>query len=62
MKCTEKRNEIMSVAMELLAERGFVLVPLAEVTDGPLPVLGETAAALLERVSREGIVRTGEAL
>ncbi|HMS59974.1 MAG TPA: dihydropteroate synthase [Tepidiformaceae bacterium] len=52
----------LQVPHALLAERGFVLVPLAEVTDGPLPVLGETAAALLERVSREGIVRTGEAL
>jgi len=29
MKCTEKRNEIMSVAMELLAERGFHRVPMS---------------------------------
>jgi len=29
MKCAEKRSEIMSVAMELLAERGFHHVPMS---------------------------------
>jgi len=29
MKCAEKRSEIMSVAMELLAERGFHRVPMS---------------------------------
>lgn len=45
-----------------IAERAFVLVPLTEVTDGPLPVLGESAAVLLARQDATGIVRTDEAL
>lgn len=45
-----------------IAERGFVLVPLAEVEAGLLPVLGETAASLLARVDTEGITKTGETL
>ena len=50
------------VPHERIAERAFVLVPLAEVTDGPLPVIGESAAALLARLDREGIARTEERL
>ena len=42
-----------------IAERGFVLAPLAEVLDGPLPVLGRSAKELLEEVGTEGIERTG---
>jgi 2-amino-4-hydroxy-6-hydroxymethyldihydropteridine diphosphokinase len=45
-----------------IAERAFVLVPLAEIWDGPLPVLGETVRDLLGRLSTEGIVPTNEHL
>lgn len=41
-----------------IAERGFVLAPLAEVVTGPLPVLGETAETLLARVGTAGLERT----
>jgi 2-amino-4-hydroxy-6-hydroxymethyldihydropteridine diphosphokinase len=40
----------LTVPHPRVAERDFVLVPLAEVLDGPLPVLGETARTLLERL------------
>ena len=42
-----------------IAERGFVLAPLAEVLPGPLPVLGRTALDLLAEISAEGLRRTG---
>jgi 2-amino-4-hydroxy-6-hydroxymethyldihydropteridine diphosphokinase len=42
-----------------IAERGFVLVPLSEVVQGPLPVLGRSALELLEAVVSEGIRRVG---
>lgn len=42
-----------------IAERAFVLAPLAEVVRGPLPVLGETALQLLPRTDRAGLRRTG---
>ena len=41
-----------------IAERGFVLAPLAEVLDGPLPGLGRSAEDLLAEVGSVGIVRT----
>lgn len=41
-----------------IAERAFVLAPLAEVIDGPLPVLGRTARDLLESAHGTGIKRT----
>jgi 2-amino-4-hydroxy-6-hydroxymethyldihydropteridine diphosphokinase len=45
-----------------IGERGFVLAPLAEVVGGPLPVLGETAAALLAVVGAAGLERTAWSL
>lgn len=42
-----------------LAERAFVLAPLSEVADGPLPVLGESANTLLARVGLQGAARIG---
>ena len=45
-----------------IAERGFILAPLAEVWPGRLPVLGARAIDLLEGVGMEGMVRTGAAL
>lgn len=45
-----------------VAERGFVLAPLAEIHGGPLPVLGERAAELLARAGAHGLRRTSLAL
>ena len=45
-----------------IRERAFVLVPLAEVLSGSLPVIGETASALLTRVDVSGIRRHGPLL
>jgi len=42
-----------------IAERGFVLAPLADAWDGPLPVLGRTAKDLLTLVGTEGLRRAG---
>lgn len=44
----------LSVPHPRLAGRSFVLAPLAEVLPGELPVIGGTAAALLETVGLEG--------
>jgi 2-amino-4-hydroxy-6-hydroxymethyldihydropteridine diphosphokinase len=40
-----------------IAERGFVLAPLAEAWQGELPVLGERAVDHLARVDRRGLSR-----
>ncbi len=45
-----------------IAERAFVLAPLAEIVDGPLPVLGESVHELLDRIGLQGAVRTDERL
>ncbi|MCX7617747.1 2-amino-4-hydroxy-6-hydroxymethyldihydropteridine diphosphokinase [Tepidiforma sp.] len=42
-----------------IAERAFVLAPLSEVWDAPLPVFGEPALALLGRVGLQGARRIG---
>ena len=42
-----------------IAERGFVLAPLAEAWHGELPVLGERALDYLARVDRSGLSRIG---
>ena len=45
-----------------IAERAFVLAPLAEVVRGPLPVLGRTAVELLAGVDAGEARRTGASL
>ncbi len=45
-----------------VAERAFVLAPLAEVWPGPLPVLGASALELLAGTDRSGVTRTGLSL
>lgn len=45
-----------------LADRSFVLAPLAEITNEPLPVLGVRALDLLAELPRGGLSRTGDAL
>ncbi len=42
-----------------IAERSFVLAPLAETWEGPLPVLGESALTLLGRIGLQGARRLG---
>ena len=45
-----------------IAERAFVLAPLAEIVRGKLPVIGRSASDLLEEVGQEGVTRTSFAL
>jgi len=49
----------LNVPHPRIAERAFVLLPLSEVLDGPLPVLGRSAATLLEGLDTAGHERTG---
>ena len=56
----------LTVPHASIVQRAFVLVPLSEVMRGRLPVLGETALALLQRLGAEpdgmrrvGILATG---
>lgn len=55
----EVATERLTVPHPRIAERAFVLLPLAEVLAGPLPVLGRSAAALLEGLDTAGHERTG---
>lgn len=48
----------LTVPHPRIAERAFVLAPLAEVVSGPLPILGETAQSLLAAIGLQGAVRT----
>jgi 2-amino-4-hydroxy-6-hydroxymethyldihydropteridine diphosphokinase len=52
----------LTVPHERIRERAFVLAPLAEAWPGKLPVLGVTAAELLESAGSEGIARTSMTL
>ncbi|MCY3881843.1 MAG: 2-amino-4-hydroxy-6-hydroxymethyldihydropteridine diphosphokinase [Chloroflexi bacterium] len=54
----EVASEALTVPHPRIAERAFVLLPLAEVVEGTLPVLGRTAAELLEGTDTEGHERT----
>jgi 2-amino-4-hydroxy-6-hydroxymethyldihydropteridine diphosphokinase len=47
----------LTVPHPRIAERSFVLAPLAEVMEGDLPVLGEPAGGLLEKLSGSAPVR-----
>lgn len=49
----------LTVPHPRIAERAFVLAPLSEVVAGPLPVLGVSAAELLDRAGLQGAKRTG---
>ena len=55
----ERAGEALTLPHPRLAERAFVLLPLAEVADGPLPVRGRSAAELLAGVDARGCERTG---
>lgn len=55
-------SERLVVPHPRIAERAFVLAPLAEVLRGPLPILGRPALDLLAETSSEGLVRTSLAL
>lgn len=55
----EVATETLTVPHPRIAERAFVLLPLAEVLDGPLPVLGRSAVDLLEGLETAGHERTG---
>jgi 2-amino-4-hydroxy-6-hydroxymethyldihydropteridine diphosphokinase len=47
----------LTVPHARIAERAFVLAPLADVTRAALPVLGESALELLARTGLQGAVR-----
>lgn len=49
----------LTIPHRLLGQRSFVLAPLSEVVAGPLPVLGESALALLSRLDPGGLTRVG---
>ncbi|MXW26257.1 MAG: 2-amino-4-hydroxy-6-hydroxymethyldihydropteridine diphosphokinase [Dehalococcoidia bacterium] len=54
----EVASEALTVPHPRIAERAFVLLPLAEVVEGTLPVLGRTAADLLDGTDTGGHERT----
>ena len=51
-------SSVLTIPHPGLAERGFVLAPLAEVVGGQLPVLGKTANELLAEAGTEGLEKT----
>lgn len=55
----EVATETLTVPHPRIAERAFVLLPLAEALEGPLPVLGRSAVDLLEGLDTAGHERTG---
>lgn len=55
----EVASETLTLPHPRIAERAFVLLPLAEIADGPLPVLGKSAAELLAGLDAGGHERTG---
>ena len=59
MGAIERAGEALTLPHPRVAERAFALLPLAEVTDGPLPVLGRSAIELLAGVEARDCERTG---
>lgn len=55
---TTSATERLTIPHPRIAERLFVLVPLAEVVCGPLPVLGRTALELAAALPPEPLRRT----
>ncbi len=55
----EVASETLTVPHPRIAERAFVLLPLAEIAAGPLPVLEKRAAELLAGLDAGGHERTG---
>ena len=52
-------SETLTIPHARIAERAFVLAPLAEVVTGALPVLGRSAAAMLAALDATGVSRFG---
>jgi 2-amino-4-hydroxy-6-hydroxymethyldihydropteridine diphosphokinase len=52
-------TEALTIPHPRIAERAFVLAPLAEVVTGPLPVLGRSAAELLAKLAASSASRIG---
>lgn len=52
-------SEALTIPHPRLGERAFVLAPLAEVVSGPLPVLGRSAADLLDTLDAAGVSLIG---
>lgn len=52
----------LTIPHSQIVGRGFVLAPLSQVMEGPLPVLGATALELLAQVGEEGLQDTGTRL
>lgn len=52
----------LTIPHSQIAGRGFVLAPLSQVMDGPLPVLGVTARNLLADTGSDGLQDTGTRL
>ena len=52
----------LTVPHPRIAERAFVLAPLAEVVEGALPVLGQSAQQLLREIGLQGAISTDERL
>ncbi len=51
-------TETLTVPHPRLSERAFVLLPLAEVVSGPLPLIGRTAGELLASLDTTGHERS----
>ncbi len=51
-------SETLTLPHPRIRERAFVLLPLADLLAEPLPVLGQTAAALLRGLDTSGHTRT----
>ncbi|MEX0783374.1 MAG: 2-amino-4-hydroxy-6-hydroxymethyldihydropteridine diphosphokinase [Dehalococcoidia bacterium] len=52
----------LTIPHPLVADRAFVLAPLAEVWPDRLPLLGASAVELLARMDQSGLSRTGQSV